>query len=88
MKTNNLLVGSKKVALMVLLATAMNTNAKAYDERAYMSPSEQSSYQNYGVLPNDIEAKQNKRNKMVWALASIVGLCGVAYFIRDFERNK
>ena len=88
MKKNNLFVAGKKAALMALLATSLNTNAKAYDERAYMSPSEQDTYQSYGVLPNDIESKQNKRNKTVWVLASIVGLCGVIYFINDFERNK
>jgi len=88
MKKNNLFVNSNKVALLALLAASLNTNAKVYDERAYMSASEQDMYQSYGVLPDDIESKQNKRNKIVWALASLVGVCGVIYSIKDFDRNK
>ena len=75
MKNNNLFVSGKKVALMALLACALNTNAKAYDEGMY-------------AKPNSIEAKQNKKDKIVWALGYITGLCGAIYFIKDFERNK
>ena len=89
MKKNNLFVNGKKVALLALLAASLNANnAKAYDERAYMSSSEQDAYQSYGVLPKDIDTKQNGASPLFWIVASVVGACGLGYVIRDFDKNK
>ena len=56
MKLNNLLVKNKKYALIAILMFLLGIQkVSAYDERAYMTQEERYDYENYGVLPEDIE---------------------------------
>lgn len=43
---------------------------------------------NANQLTDGIESKQSRRDKIVWGLTSLVGVCSVIYFMKDFDRNK
>ena len=57
-KMNNLLVDGKKMALIVLMSLALSPKAKAYDERAYMTPGEQTEYQTKVLLGREKLSKE------------------------------
>lgn len=68
-KTNNLFVKGKRAAAIALLVALPFAQAKAYDERAYMTPGEQTEYQTYGVLPSDID--NNKKDTLLTVLGCL-----------------
>ena len=89
-KMNNLLVGGKKMALIALMSLALSPKAKAYDERAYMTSSEQTEYQTNGVLPSDIEEKSFGKSlaEAFLLYGSIVAGLGIVAFANKKAKEQ
>lgn len=80
-KTNNLFVrGGKRLALMALLASSLNPNAKA------MATDEQEKQQNYGVAPSNVDENMQDWSGVVFFAILIAGSVAVA--VLEDEKKK
>ena len=89
-KLNSFLSAGKKAALIAMLAAMPLSKAKAYDGRAYMSPSEQNEYQSYGVLPDDISDAMADAgaDMLVFLLLCSPVIVGLAVSSTEEKKNK
>jgi hypothetical protein len=90
-KLNNLFVKGRCAAAVALLAALPFAQAKAYDERAYMTPGEQAEYQAYSTLPSDIENRNDTLKNELLALLCLLGpiiLVGSIVSITESFENK
>ena len=89
---NNLFVKGRRAAAIALLAALPFANAKAYDERAYMTPGEQAEYQAYGTLPSDIENNKDTILTVMGcfamlAIPSLMVIIGCAVKARKLDKH-